>query len=187
MTPTHVLEEEHERILVLLLVLDRLARQVREGERPFDRIAECLELLRTFADDAHHGKEERHLFPALEQVGLPRHAGPIGVMLREHDLGRAELSTMAAALDDLRRDEAGAAVRLSRAAASYTGLLRDHIDKENLVLFRMARELLAVGAAEALAAAYAGVDEEALGPGGYARALARIDRLEQEVLGPATV
>ncbi|MCO5168620.1 MAG: hemerythrin domain-containing protein [Planctomycetes bacterium] len=187
MTPTHVLEDEHERILVLLLVLDRLARHVRDGERPFDRLAECLDLLRTFADGAHHGKEERHLFPALEAAGLPRHAGPIGVMLREHDLGRGELATMAAALDGLRSDEAGAAVRLSRAAASYTGLLRDHIEKENLVLFRMARELLPADAAEALTAAYPGVDDEVLGPGGYARALARIDRLEEEVLGRAVV
>lgn len=187
MTPTHVLEQEHERILVLLTVLDRLAREVREGARPLEAIAECLDLLRSFADGAHHGKEEQHLFPALERAGMPRQAGPVAVMLMEHDMGRGELAALRDALADLQRGQDGAAMSLSRAAARYVSLLRDHIDKENMVLFRMACDLLQADAADALNRAYPEVDQQALGEGGYARALARIDQLAASVLGPATV
>lgn len=187
MTPTHVLEQEHERILVLLSVLERLARDVREGARPLEAIAECLDLLRSFADGAHHGKEEQHLFPALERAGMPRQAGPVAVMLMEHDMGRGELAALRDALADLEKGADDAAARFSRAAARYVPLLRDHIEKENLVLFPMACDLIQPDAADALARVYPEADAQALGPGGYARALARIDQLAATVLGQATV
>jgi hemerythrin-like domain-containing protein len=183
MTPTHVLEQEHERILVLLSILERLARGVREGARPLEAITECLDLLRSFADGAHHGKEEQHLFPALERAGMPREAGPVAVMLMEHDLGRGELAALRDALAGLQEGVEDAPVRFSRAAARYVPLLRDHIEKENLVLFRMACDLIPPSDVALLERAYAEVDAQALGPGGYARALARVDQLASSVLG----
>lgn len=177
MTPTKRLEQEHEQILDLLTVLEHLARRVREGERPLPDLQECLQLLRTFADDAHHGKEERHLFPALNASGLPRHSGPVAVMLLEHDAGRSELSDMGSALIDLGLGEEEGAGRFARAASRYVGLLRDHIDKENDVLFPIACEILGADATEPLVREYAAVDVEVFGPDGYAKALERIAAL----------
>lgn len=177
MTPTKRLEQEHEQILALLTVLEHLARRLRDGERPLPELEECLQLLRTFADDAHHGKEERHLFPALNASGLPRHSGPVAVMLLEHDAGRSELSDMSSALVDLGRGEEEGAGRFARAASRYVGLLRDHIDKENDVLFPIACELLPGDAVEPLEREYAAVDAEVFGPDGYAKALERIAAL----------
>lgn len=187
MTPTHVLEQEHERILVLLSVLERLARDLRGDARPIDQVAECVELLKTFADAAHHGKEELHLFPALERAGMPRQAGPVAVMLMEHDMGRGELAAMSDGLKDLRGGDAAAAQRLASAASRYVTLMRDHIDKENMVLFRMACDLLPATAVDELTRAYADVNTQVLGEGGHARAEARIDALAAALLGPATV
>ena len=37
----------------------------------------------------HHGKEEKHLFVRLAEQWRPGEVGPIGVLLREHEAGRA--------------------------------------------------------------------------------------------------
>lgn len=177
MTPTRRLEQEHEQILGLLGVLGHLARRVLHGERPLDEVQECIDLLRTFADEAHHGKEERHLFPALNETGLPRRSGPVAIMLLEHDAGRSELTDMASALIELGCGVEEGAGRFSRAVSRYTNLLRDHIEKENDVLFPIACELLPPDSAATLEAGYAAVDQEVFGAGGYAEALARIARL----------
>jgi hemerythrin-like domain-containing protein len=43
---------------------------------------------KTIPDVCHHGKEENSLFPELEKKGMPRNAGPIAVMLMEHEMTR---------------------------------------------------------------------------------------------------
>jgi hemerythrin-like domain-containing protein len=185
MSPTERLDQEHAHIQRLLAALERLVRRLHDEDPPLDGLEEALGLLRGFADAAHHGKEERHLFPALGVAGLSNEVGPVAVMLLEHDAGRRELDDIAEALGALRAGVPEGAGRLARAASRYAALMRDHIDKEDQVLFPMARELLPRGVAAALAGEYARVDEEALGPGGYARALARLDALVAAAGGPA--
>ena len=66
--------------------------------------------------------------------------------------------------------------RWGDAAAQYTGLLRDHIAKENEVLFPMADEVLAPEEQEELATAFEGVEEE-LGQGVHERMHAVMERV----------
>ena len=120
MRATQLLREEHEIILRGLAVLEKLAAS---GKQP---PPELLEFFSEFADVHHHGKEEEILFPALEDAGFPRDAGPVGVMLHEHELGRELLGAM--------RDPA----QFAQAARGYVALLGGHIQKENQILFVMA-------------------------------------------------
>jgi len=130
--PIQVLMDEHrviERVLGALEIASKAELPVGFYERAIDFIA-------TFADAQHHGKEEERLFPALEQKGMPRQGGPIGVMCDEHVIGRnhvARMREMAAAgdLDGLRAE-----------SLDYASLLRQHIRKEDEVLFVMARQFL---------------------------------------------
>jgi hemerythrin-like domain-containing protein len=137
MRATDILRHEHESILEVLDLLEAHAGQIRAGEALNREFADwSLGFLRQFADQQHHGKEERVLFPALERRGIPREAGPIAIMLAEHDQGRAAIRRMA---------EAGArseALAYALAAADYAALLRQHIAKENQVLFAMADQML---------------------------------------------
>lgn len=116
MRATQLLREEHEIILRALAVLQRQKAPNQE----------LLSFFSEFADTHHHGKEEDILFPAMEEAGFPRDAGPVGVMLHEHDLGRQLLSAM--------RDPA----RFAEAMPQYVALLGGHIQKENQILFVMA-------------------------------------------------
>lgn len=182
MTSTRRLEQEHRTILLLLAVLGRLARQALAGERPVKQLEEAIALLRAFADEGHHGKEEGHLFPALLIAGVvPRHGDHVALMVQEHDVGRRELDAVAEAVIALALgyDASG---RLARAVARYVALLQDHIQLENEVLFPLARELL-LRASDTLERGYADVDVATFGPGGYDRVLARIDALAAATLG----
>ena len=91
-----------------------------------------------FADQCHHAKEEDVFFTLLTQRGIPEQSGPIGVMLHEHGLGRDCVGRMRQASQAQPLD----ARTFADAARQYTPLLRQHIFKENNVLFRMAEQVM---------------------------------------------
>ena len=101
-----------------------------------------VSFIREFADGHHHAKEEGLLFPKLVEKGMPKEQGPIGVMLSEHDKGRAYVKGMAENISLYKsgKNEALKAVYLNM--KGYTSLLRDHIHKENNILFKMADNFL---------------------------------------------
>jgi hemerythrin-like domain-containing protein len=139
MKATTILEREHEVILRTLNLLEAAATMARSGIRPPNGFyAWAMRFIRDFADGLHHAKEEEALFPMLEERGIPRENGPIGWMLREHELGRECVRRMNMALANAADDPAA----FARAASDYIGLLRQHIFKENNVLFVMARRCM---------------------------------------------
>jgi hemerythrin-like domain-containing protein len=102
-----------------------------------------VRVLQAFVDTLHHGKEEDILFAHMCEAGMPRDAGPIGVMLHEHQVGRGhvkklvELTDGSGPLTDKQLDE------LREHATQYAALLSRHIIKENNVLYPMATQMLA--------------------------------------------
>ena len=147
MRSTQILEREHELILKVLDCLERIAERAN-GPEGLDResAGQALDFFRSFADRCHHAKEEDRLFPALVAKGMPKDAGPIAVMLAEHEQGREALACLGRAVDDAGAGVPGAAQRFAQYAGTYLTLLREHIQKENQVLFPMADRIL--GAAE---------------------------------------
>ena len=183
---TKILRKEHDAILRMLDVTEEVARQL-DACRPVapERLFELLEFFRLFADRCHHGKEEDLLFPLLERKGLPRAGGPVGVMLYEHEEGRALIREMFEAAEAFRGGAAEARGRWAAAARQYILLLRDHISKENNVLFVIAENLLTPAEQGDLAAAFEKVDEEKMGSGTHERLHALMDKLAAEILPAA--
>jgi len=79
----------------------------------------------------------------LERGGVPREGGPIGVMLYEHRLGRELVARLDEELRALERGEDEAAAAIPSACDEYIQLLRNHIAKENGVLFPMGESVAA--------------------------------------------
>jgi len=172
MRPTEILSSEHRVIEQVLDCLEALAGRARdEGRLDSGRAETVLELLRTFADRCHHGKEEERLFPMLVARGLSTHVGPIAVMLDDHRAGREHVRRMGEALAD------ADAARFVPAALGYVDLLRDHIAKEDGVLFPMAESMLDEAAREALLESFGSFERDDLGAGTHERMLALADAL----------
>ncbi len=148
--PVEVLMDEHEIIIQVLLAAERRSFDLNEGATLDSEFwLHMAGFLADFADGFHHAKEENHLFPALVAHGMDAEQGPIAVMLHEHEQGRKLLSDLRAGIED--HDPRAVA----RAAASYAYLLRDHIQKENMVLFEMAQRVLPGDVAVAMSQQFA--------------------------------
>lgn len=125
-------------------VLDALGAGLKDIDRgafPGAMIDDALDFLDNFADACHHAKEEVLLFPAMNERGLPREAGPVAVMLSEHSRGRAQLAMIQDHLADAKAGSTGAVAVVRRNLADYIWLLREHIAKEDQVLFQIARNI----------------------------------------------
>jgi len=136
---TDALKRDHRVIERVLAVVERLTLG---PAAPLEVWEKAYDFIRNFADKCHHLKEEKILFPALEERGIPRDGGPIGMLLLEHEEARAYVRRMAEALERAKADPEGAAPALFENARGYLRLLKQHIAKEDEVLFVMADEAL---------------------------------------------
>ena len=138
MTPTEQLKEEHQGILLMLKILEKVCLKLESQEKVApDHLERIVEFFRVFADKCHHGKEEDLLFPEMERAGISREGGPIGVMLMEHNQGRAYVRGMGEAAYGFRKGHPSAAAEFTKNARDYIALLTQHINKENNILFPM--------------------------------------------------
>ncbi len=166
MKPTEILYQEHRVIEQVLDCLEKMAEHaehsgVVEKQPALDAVA----FFRGFADKCHHGKEEAQLFPAMEAKGFPRQGGPTGVMIQEHEIGRAHVRAIAAAA------EQGAAAEFVKEARGFIELLRQHIQKEDHCLFAMADQAFTPDDQAKLLAAFEKVEQEDMGAGTHEKFL----------------
>lgn len=143
--PIDQLMDDHELILQVLDKMEAAIGRIARGEAVnAEHWRYFLGFCRDFADGIHHQKEEQVLFPALVKAGLPVEDGPIGCMLHEHEEGRGRIQGMEASIDSYARGNLAAKSALCEEAQAYIALLRNHIAKENQVLFMMANRLLSI-------------------------------------------
>lgn len=166
MRATRQLRDEHEGILVMLRIIENACRQAESGERvTIEHFEGILEFLKVFVDKCHHAKEEEMLFPALEDLGIPKEGGPIGVMLHEHALGRELLKAIDEAFTEYKGGGKKALEAVNHSSKEYVSLLLDHIAKENNVLFVMAESRLSERQQEELYEGFEKIEEERIGRG----------------------
>jgi hemerythrin-like domain-containing protein len=166
MRPTTILSNEHRVIEVVIDCLERMTEQAVANGR-LDRIAadQTIDFIRNFADGCHHAKEETHLFTKMVEKGVPEEGGPVGVMLYEHDLGRQFVHGMTEHIPSAASGDAEALNEFARHARGYAQLLRDHILKEDTILFPMADGLLSEEEQQQMLGTFEKVEEEEMGEG----------------------
>ncbi len=136
---TKNLEDDHVFILRLIDVMEVMTT-VSEPE--IEHLEEVVAIIRSFADGLHHAKEESLLFPLMAERGFSMQFGPIAVMLQDHEDGRNYVKGMAENIALLKNGELSALNLVYYNMLGYGELLRNHISKENNVLFRMADNAL---------------------------------------------
>lgn len=154
------LKDEHKYIIQVVEALEGFTRKISEtGEVPVKDINDSVEFIREFADRCHHGKEEKLLFPQLEKHGMDREVGPTAIMLIEHDEGRGFISDLKEALKDYEKGY-DSKERIVASIEGFTSLLRTHINKENMALFEMGKDLIPESEKQKLAEEFEQTDKE---------------------------
>lgn len=138
-----VLMNEHRLIEQALGSLETYAVEVRAGLAPARQIVgEYASFFRGFADGCHHGKEEDVLFQRLLERGFPRQSGPLAVMYHEHELGRAHVRALSGIAERPGSVQTPEVEALLASADAFVPLLRQHILKEDRILYPMALDVL---------------------------------------------
>jgi len=166
MKATQQLKDEHEGIKLMLNILETICNDLEKGkELNINHFEKILDFIKGFTDKCHHGKEEDILFPDLVDHGLPKEGGPISVMLHEHQLGRDNIKSLSRAFDEFKGGNKLAITNIISGSRSYVELLRNHIEKENNILFMMADRVLDEKEQSKISDDFEKLEIERIGPG----------------------
>ncbi len=136
-TATRVLSEEHQQILKVANALEAECRLIEAGKQPDKKFFEhAISFIRNYADKFHHAKEEDILFKELCRDTVELHCNPVQQMLYEHESGRSFVKGIE---DGLKENNPS---KICRSATGYADLIKDHIFKEDNILYPMAERAL---------------------------------------------
>lgn len=138
-TATQNLENDHVHILMLTDVMEQLTQS---ADPDINHIEKIIEIIKNFADGLHHAKEEDLFFPFLAGKGFSTSQGPVAVMLHEHEQGRNFVRGIEENVALYKKGNKNVVEEIYRNMMGYADLLRNHISKENNILFRMADRVL---------------------------------------------
>lgn len=181
MRPIEILMAEHRRIERVLDALETAAGQVAR-QRPVRPgfFLDAADFIAGYADGCHHHKEEDVLFGALGGPSGPEAGGMVEMMLEEHREGRRLTGGMREAAHRLESGDQSARGPLVANARQYVALLRDHIEKEDEMLFPMTGDLLSAEQQEELVRRIDRIEEEEAAAGTHAKYHALADALARE-------
>jgi hemerythrin-like domain-containing protein len=139
--------EDHAILRRGLDILDGMVKKLEAGERiEISDVVSILKFLRLFGDQYHQSMEENILFPAL--LCAAPHAGPLSIMLMEHN----EERSLVTAIENALKFKVG--IDFVRSSRQLSILLRNHLDKEDSVFRQVADKMLSVAEDNIIAAEF---------------------------------
>jgi hemerythrin-like domain-containing protein len=174
-TATKNLENDHVNILRLIDVMEKM---IMVKSTDIEHFEKAVNLIKSYADNYHHAKEENLLFPMMIKKGFSKEQGPIAVMLHDHTDGRNFVKGMAKEISNYKEGKEMALVELYENVRGYIVLLRNHIAKENNVLFRMADNALSEAEQQELLNEFAKVENNSYCGGELKDCIKAIEQLE---------
>lgn len=169
------LMNDHSVIEKALVILEK---QIERPKKNWTIIQTLVDVLWDYGERCHNMKEEKVYFPLLIENGMSQQ-GPIAVMLQEHELERTYLNKIKKFLSET--DKTGADVSVFKETINeYSSLTKDHIWKENDILYPMGKNFVEPDDEAYLISEFKRIEQETLGVGAYTRYKTLIDTLEKE-------
>ncbi len=170
---------DHYLIEKALVILEK---QTEKGENlNFSMVKTLLDFLWDYGDKCHNMKEEKAYFPLLFQRGMPQQ-GPIGVMLQEHEEERHYIELLKSQID-IREKTNNLPDDFAKNVNVYLEITKNHIWKENDILYPMGKNFLTPDDEISLAPEFKKIERESAGEGAFERYTALIESLEKEAGG----
>jgi DUF438 domain-containing protein len=159
-----------------------LEKQAARGDDMNLQIARALiDVIWKFGETCHNQREEQIYFPFLLRKGLPPQ-GPIGVMLQEHESEREFIAQIKIMFDQFEKEEKLSG-RFKQVVSEYAELTKNHIWKENDILYPMGRKLISDTEGEKLMSEFLNLEKNAIGEGGFLRYQTLTNSLEKQAEG----
>lgn len=170
-----MLMNDHSVIEKAIVILER---QLEKRRKNWTAIQVLIDTLWDYGETCHNMKEEKIYFPLLLERGMPQ-SGPVAVMLQEHEAERQYLTKFKEFLSKTEKTEDEIAQFISD-FKNYSNLTKDHIWKENDILYPMGRKFIQPDDVPYLANEFKRLERETLGEGAYTRYKTLVDALEKE-------
>ena len=135
-----LLMEDHTQIERVFAAMEK-AFQEDAGPSP-ELVEETVEFLTVYVENCHNKKEENHLFPLIQERGVPARGGPLGVMLAEHEQQTAFMAQIVEHGRAFAGGDASALAPFRQVFGAYAALCKDHYWKENDILYPMAIKVM---------------------------------------------
>lgn len=134
-TSLEILTNEHKNILKVISAVENECEKLENG-KAIDKefLEKAIDFIRGYADKIHHSKEEDILFVEMCKNEENMHCNPTHQMRHEHDEGRKFVKELEKELNK------GNKKKIIENAKGYCNLLKDHIYKEDNILYPMADE-----------------------------------------------
>lgn len=159
-TALQILSDEHQNILKVIEILLKECDFLQAGgEIKKTFFEKVIDFVRGYADKFHHAKEEDILFQEFNRLAEDGcvHCNPVEQMLREHDLGRNFIGNLEEGNEKNDKD------KIIENARGYAQLLKEHIFKEDNILYPMADEALSQEAKEMILKKFKLKEDERIG------------------------
>lgn len=185
MNSIEIMVEEHKYIKRMIKVIRQVSLEIMDKKEvdynDFDLI---IAFVRKYADQHHHGKEEKFLFDQMKN-----HLGPAADklitngMLVEHDLGRLYMSDASEALAKVKEGNEESKLDLIANVMAYGYLLTRHIGKEDTIVYTFAEKHLAEEIMNKVNDDSKKFEEEAKAKGTQKYYIDLLEKLEKKYLG----
>ena len=134
---------------ILMLEHQRILRQLDDAEEMLEKPLKenlgklniFLDFIVDYADSYHHAKEEEIFFNWMRSKNPLLDQGPLRCMLSEHDSGRDLIIGIKGALKSYINGDMAQEDYIHSRLSIFISLLREHIEKEDRILYQMAEQL----------------------------------------------
>lgn len=131
-----ILSDEHKIILKVINKLNEESDKIEKGEEiNKEFFTKAIDFIRNYADKFHHAKEEDILFKEINNCEN-MHCNPVEQMLNEHEISRDLIKNLEEGIKENDKE------KVIENARQYAILLKEHISKEDDILYPMADDAL---------------------------------------------
>lgn len=165
MTLTENLKSEHKDIIELLGIMNKIANNI-ESERVFytSDVEDIIKFLNFFIDKSHHSKEDI-FYQELSLSEISEDNVSISVMLYEHVLARKYLNDIKSCVENCKVGNSFSHELLAESLINYVKLTKNHINKEENIIFPIAEKVFPIDKQKKLLVKFAEIEKKIEGDG----------------------